>query len=165
MSAQREIRIHIVSTNYEVEASLFGLDGDDELLSEDEISAMLEPEQTEIKTFGTFAVTDDGRAEIAYDESEASGMVGSRTTVSFDMANPEIVTMTRTGPVSTTLVFEKGKRHHCVYNTPYMPFEVCVKSVNVNNTIASVGTLELDYFVEIRGAKAERTKFFMKIMD
>ncbi|MBE6576938.1 MAG: DUF1934 domain-containing protein [Ruminococcaceae bacterium] len=162
---QKEIRIHIISENYEVEASLFGLDGDDELLTDDEISAMLEPEKTEIKTFGTLTLTDDGRAEVAYEETEASGMEGSKTAVSFDTANPEIVTMTRTGMVSTTLVFEKGKRHHCVYNTPYMPFEVCVKSVNVNNTILQAGTLELDYFVEIRGAKAERTKFFMKIMD
>ncbi len=161
---EKEVRIHIISTNYEVEASLFSLE-EDEAISEEDISAMLEPEKTEIKTFGTFSVTESGRAEIAYEESEATGMSGSKTVVSFDISHPEIVTMTRTGTVSTTLVFEKNKRHHCVYNTPYMPFEVCVKSVNVNNTVMLAGTLELDYFVEIRGARAERTKFFMKIMD
>jgi uncharacterized beta-barrel protein YwiB (DUF1934 family) len=160
---QKEIRIHIISTNYEVEASLFGIE-DEEILTEDEISAMLEPETTEIKTFGTFTLTDDGRAEIAYEESEATGMSGSKTTVSFDTSHPEIITMTRTGMVSTTLVFEKNKRHHCVYNTPYMPFEVCVKSLNVTNNVTESGTLELDYFVEIRGARAERTKFLMKII-
>lgn len=164
MATQKEIRIHIISTNYEVEASLFGMD-DDEMLTEDEISAMLEPEKTEIKTFGTFTLTDDGRAEVCYKESEETGMSGSVTTLSFAPEHPEIVTMTRTGFVSTTLVFEKGKRHHCVYNTPYMPFEVCVKSIKVSNHIVAMGLLELDYFVEIRGAKAERTKFLMNVMD
>ena len=164
MAEQREVRINIVSTNYEVEASLFGID-EEEMFSEEDISAALEPEKTEIKTFGTYTLTDDGRVEISYEESEATGMSGSKTTLSFEVAHPEIVTMSRTGFVSTTLVFEKGKRHHCVYNTPYMPFEVCVKSVKVSNSIVAMGLLELDYFVEIRGAKAERTKFLMNVMD
>ena len=92
-------------------------------------------------------------------------MEGAATCVYFDMTQPEIVTMLRTGTVSTSLVFEKGKRHHCVYNTPYMPFEVCIKTLDVENDIDVCGELYLDYVVEIRGARAERTKFFMRIMN
>jgi uncharacterized beta-barrel protein YwiB (DUF1934 family) len=164
MSAEREIRIQIVSVTYEVEASLFDGGEADVLLSEDEIQASLEPEKMEIKTLGKFKI-DGGRAEVSYEESEATGMEGSVTAVSFDMTNTGIVTMIRTGMVSTALVFEKGKRHHCVYNTPYMPFELCVKTFEVKNRIPEDGMLELDYIIEIRGAKAERTKFSMKIMD
>ena len=163
--AVREIRIYIDSTRYEVEASLFSGD------FEDDEAALLrvgvdapEPERTEIKTVGTLRI-DGGRAEISYDETEVTGMGGSRTAVSFDMKEPKVVTMMRSGPVSTALVFEKGKRHHCVYSTPYMPFEVCVRTLDVNNSIADKGILELDYIVEIRGARAERTKFYMRIMD
>ena len=77
----------------------------------------------------------------------------------------EMVSMIREGVVSTALVFEGGKRHHCVYNTPYMPFEVCVNTLSVENKLEKDGTLFLDYLVEIRGAKAERTKFEMKIIE
>lgn len=162
---KREIKIRIESITYEVEASLFGMDEADVMeLDESDIQAEIEPDKIEIKTFGVFGIDGD-RAEISYEESEATGMEGSITSLSFDMREPGLVTMARTGIVSTVLVFERGKRHHCIYQTPYMPFEICVNTLDVRNRIAEAGTLELDYVIEIRGAKAERTKFMMKIMD
>ena len=162
MAVEREIRIFINSVRYEVEASLFS--GDDELDLLDDDFGEIEPERMQIKTVGRYVI-DGNRCEISYDETDVTGMEGSVTSISFDMTDIGVVTMGRTGAVSTALVFEKGKRHHCVYNTPYMPFEVCVKTLSVNNKIGEDGRLELDYIVEIRGAKAERTKFSMKIMD
>ena len=72
--------------------------------------------------------------------------------------------MIREGVVSTALVFETGKRHHCVYQTPFMPFEVCVYTKKVENHIVDGGYLELDYMIEIRGARAERTQFRMELL-
>ena len=162
---EKEVKIRIESITYEVEASLFGLDDADVLeVSDEDIGASVEPDKIEIKTFGTFKIDGD-RAEISYEESEATGMEGSITSISFDMREPGLVTMGRTGIVSTVLVFERNKRHHCIYQTPYMPFEICVNTLDVRNRIAEAGTMELDYVIEIRGAKAERTKFIMKIMD
>ena len=91
-------------------------------------------------------------------------MEGSNTIISFRKSSPEMVTMTRDGAVSATLVFEDGKRHHCLYKTPFMPFEVGVYTKNVVNSLLEDGTLNLDYIVEIRGAKAERTRFKMQII-
>ena len=79
-------------------------------------------------------------------------------------AQAGIVSMIREGAVSTVLVFEEGKRHHCIYNTPIMPFEVCVHTMKVENKLVDEGWLDLDYIVEIRGAQAERTKFRMEIL-
>ncbi len=167
MSAEKDIRIHIDSVRYEVEASLFSQEAGED---ESEIGLFEvneggdEPEKMEIKTVGRYSVA-DGRAEISYDETELTGMEGARTLVSFSLNSPEIVTMLRTGSVTTALVFEKGKRHHCVYNTPYMTFEVCVHTLDVKNDIEKNGSVSIDYIVEIRGARAERTKFSMRIMD
>ena len=163
MSEQRNIKILIKTTRFEVDASLFSTDDMlDEI--ETEPAENTEPDELEIKTEGIFEIK-DGRIEMSYDESDITGMEGSRTCVYFDTIADGVVTMLRTGTVSTSLTFEQGKRHHCVYNTPYMPFEVCVKTLSVKNEIAEIGELSLDYVVEIRGAKAERTKFFMKIMN
>ena len=165
MSAKRDIRIFIKSERYEVDASLFSeeLEQDAVRMFPERDSA--EPEKMQIKTEGAFTVTDDGKVQISYDETELTGMKGSSTVVSFDMKEPNTVSMIRTGAVSTTLVFEKGKRHHCVYSTPYMPFEVCVRTLDVVNALVDGGKLSIDYIVEIRGARAERTKFSMRIMD
>lgn len=162
---EKEIRIRLLSERYEVEASLFSsadeengegllfLDGD----------AERKPEVIEIQSIGTLS-DKDGRIEIAYDETEATGMAGSRTAISFMKNEPGIVCMTREGAVSTTLVFESAKRYRCVYQTPYMPFEICVRTHKVDNRLATDGVLFLDYIIEIRGAQAERTKFSMQIL-
>ena len=164
MIAEREIRILINSERYEIEESLFSeeLDGD-ALYSHNQTDA--EPENMQIKTRGLYRITDDERVEISYAETELTGMEGSDTVISYGINKGEIVSMIRTGAVSTTLVFEKGKRHHCVYKTPFMPFEVCIRTIDVKNELSAGGELIIDYIVEIRGARAERTKFSMKIMD
>lgn len=159
---KKDVRIKIHSELYDVDASLFSnedIDVDNLPISEESP----EPEILDINTVGSY--TDDGeRISISYNESEATGMEGSITTVTFLKSEPSIVSMIREGMVSTTLVFESGKRHHCIYKTPFMPFEICVRTVKVENSIFGIGMLALDYVVEIRGAKAERTKFSMQIL-
>ena len=162
MSFSKEIKIKIRSELYEVEASMFS-DEDIDFFESEQPKDAPEADILEINSMGT--LTDDGeRISISYNETEATGMEGSVTCISFLKSSPEILTMTRDGLVSATLVFEDGKRHHCIYKTPFMPFEVCVKTNKVTNSILTDGALDLDYVVEIRGAKAERTKFKMKII-
>ena len=162
---EKEVRIKLRSTIYEIEASLFS-DEEDEgpfsVIAED--TEKVEPDEIEISTVGKKRLT-DSRFEIYYDESEVTGMEGSVTSVSFDKSDKGIVTMLREGSVSTALVFEAGRRHHCLYKTPYMPFEVCVNTLSVDNRLEEDGELFIDYIIEIRGAKAERTKFEMKIIN
>ena len=165
---EEEVRIKIRSELFEVEESLFSDLPEDEDEIEEAIADALpensdEADVLEINTFGRYTL-EDGRATFSYDETEGTGMEGSVTAVTYMADNPNVVSMIREGTVSATLVFEEGKRHHCVYNTPIMPFEICVKTLKVVNRLSINGTLELDYMIEIRGAKAERTKFYMQVL-
>ncbi len=161
---EKEIRIRLKSERYEVDASLFASSEEEGdrlfFLHED---GEPKPDVMEIQSVGTMRVM-DGRVEISYDETEATGMAGSRTVISFLEEEKGIVSMVREGTVSTSLVFESAKRYRCVYQTPYMPFEICVHTRKVENRLLVDGTLTLDYVIEIRGAKAERTKFSMQIL-
>ena len=49
--------------------------------------------------------------------------------------------------------------------TEYMPFEICVNTKEVKNTLLEDGKIYLDYVVEIRGAQAERTLFTIEITE
>ena len=158
---KKEIRLKIKSVRYESEVSLFSL-GEDLELNDEELRVEVQPETMEILSVGT-ENEDNGRRIFSYDETEATGMDGSTTSLTYLLDRPELVTMLREGAVSTALVFEEGKRHHCLYQTPFMPFEVCVHTLKVENKLESERTLFLDYIIEIRGARAERTKFFMEI--
>ncbi len=121
-----------------------------------------EPEVLEMISSGSLFMRDDCIV-LSYAETELTGMEGAQTEISFPMKTPGLVSMCRTGTVTTTLVFEQGKRSHCVYETPFMPFEVCVHTFKVVNRLVDNGTLELDYTIEIRGACAERTKLSVTI--
>ena len=162
MNRQEEVRIRIRSVRYEVEESLFSKESD-EMLAEDALR--VEPETIEISSVGRMTF-EDGRVQVAYDETEVTGMDGSTTAISFLRDQQGVVSMIREGAVSTVLVFEAKKRHHCIYNTPFMPFEVCVHTLKVENRLLDEENkyLDLDYIIEIRGAQAERTKFRMELL-
>lgn len=123
-----------------------------------------EPEEVlEIRSSGTLK-RKNGRIVLSYEETELTGMEGATTTVSFAERDPSVITMLRYGTVSTALVFEEGKRHICAYDTHIMPFEICIQARRVRNGLTmDGGTMELDYLVEIRGAKAERTVFSLSV--
>ena len=120
------------------------------------------PEESEMMMEGRLVCT-YRRAELIYDESELTGMEGSVTKIGFDLDFPELISMLRSGPVNTSLVFEPHRRHLCVYNTPFSAFEVCVHTLEVRNFLFTDGTLYLDYLIEIHGARAERCKMTVRV--
>lgn len=108
---------------------------------------------------------DDGtRVSLSYEEGVFSGMEKTTTTISFAKSDPGLISVIRTGGVRTSLLFEKGRRHTCIYQTPVMPFEVCIATRNVKNDLSGTGTLFLDYLIEIRGAEAEHTRFSLSLL-
>ncbi len=146
----KKVRIRITTERTEVSADLFSG-------KPASCGALATPEHSEMTVEGRYH--DDGaRVAISYDESALSGMEGSRATISYQKSEPGLISMLRTGNVKTALLFEGGRRHACVYQTPIMPFEVCVQTSKVQNTIETMGTLELDYITQIKGAQAERTR-------
>ncbi len=154
---KRDITVHIFSSRQELARSLFETEEDegfDESNPFDDPMTEL-PEPTEFIMQGRL-LTSPTRVEIVYEEGELSGMPGVITAIGFNRTNPTLVSMLRTGPVRTAMTFEPGKRHYCVYNTPFSDFEVCVKALNVQNDLLTAGTVQLDYIIEIHGAKAER---------
>lgn len=146
----KKVRIRILTDRAETAVDLYGNAG----MS---LAEAREWEHSEMTVEGSYH--DNGtRISISYDESAATGLEGSRATISFQKTESAIVSMQRTGSVKTALLFEKGRRHECVYQTPIMPFEVCVQTARVQNAIETMGTMELDYITQIKGAQAEHTR-------
>ncbi len=165
------VSVSIVSERSAVKADLFDAVYEKQITELTEDVSIMVPEQLpdeqegetlEMITQGLVRVR-GGRVEIVYDEGELSGMEGSRTVISYAKGEPKTVSMIRTGAVSTALVFERGVRHLCTYETPYMPFQIGVFALTVDNRLESEGVIVLDYLIEIRGAQAERCKMTLKV--
>ena len=160
----KKVRVQINTERYEIKGSLFDTSANLPTLDENPPRpAENEIERTEMTMDARYH--DDGtRVCISYKESELTGMEGSTASVSFFKSEPGLITMLRDGSVKTALIFEEGKRHLCVYQTPIMPFEVGVYTKKVHNGIEKDGVLEMNYTVELRGAQAEQTRLSMRVL-
>lgn len=122
------------------------------------------PEVSEMLVEGRL-ITTTHRVELVYEESFSSEMGSTITKIGFDRAAPDMITMLRSGAVSTALVFENRRRHICVYNIPSAGFEVCISTVSVDNRLLTDGELSLDYYMEIHGVQTDHCKLRLTIRD
>ncbi len=162
----KKIRIEICSRQGDITQEMLDRIGAEELppCYDDEEEEGDPDAPMEISTEGKLRVA-DGEVRISYEESELTGMEGATTVVSFREDAPHLVTMMRSGVVTTALVFEENNRHISAYHTPFMPFELCVHTLGVDNRLLTDGVLYLDYIIEVRGARAEHNLFEMRIYD
>lgn len=156
---KRNVTVKIETKRSELVSSLFE-NADLEL--PEEAGFAHDEDEAEFCTEGRL-ITNANEVRLLYEESELSGMENSIACLSFLRESPGILTMTRSGEVNTALVFEEGRRHICVYHTPFMDFEVCIKSFLVKNALLETGRIDLDYIVEIHGAKAERCRMTITV--
>lgn len=91
----------------------------------------------ELLTTGFFSRQKDGYL-ISYDESEATGFEGARTTLLYE-EKADRVTMTRTGSVNTQLIIEKGKRHQCSYDLGFGSMIIGVNCSIIHSTLSEDG--------------------------
>ncbi|MBS5733195.1 MAG: DUF1934 domain-containing protein [Clostridiales bacterium] len=106
----------------------------------------------------------NGTFVLRYMETELTGMAGTETTISFDVHNRDCVTLLRSGEVKTALTFLKGQRSISTYDTPQIPFSLCVYTMHMKNDLQLTGgSLVLEYLVEIRGAFAQHNRLVLQI--
>ena len=70
---------------------------------------------------------------LSYQESAVTGMDGTLTTFQIE---PERVTLLRVGEYTSQMVFQEGRRHMSMYNTPYGTMSI---GVNTRHLTAQVG--------------------------
>lgn len=128
------------------------------MLEADDMKEIVESDSFELTT-EAHSFMRDGRLCIEYEETALTGMEGTKTEISFNPQSPDLIFISRAGSVLSTLVIEQNKRHLCTYQTPYMPFEMVVYAAKAQNSLTlQGGSLELDYFIEIKGAAMQRIR-------
>ena len=124
-----------------------------------------EPAVTVVQSEGELEY-EDGVVTITYEESEVTGMENCITSLTFSDTEPDRVSLYRSGPVKTALMFCEGQRYISVYDTGYGSFEVGICTEKCKNEIdTDGGELHISYSVEIRGSQAEHTELEMKVRN
>ena len=100
---------------------------------------------------------------LSYQESEVTGLDGTLTTFHVE---PERVTLMRIGEFNSQMVFEEGRRHLSMYNTPYGALSV---GVNTRHLMAELnehgGSIEIDYDLEMEHAIIGRNVFHIQVKE
>jgi len=112
-------------------------------------------------------LSDDGKTlKVSYEEGGLEGLEGCIASIQFSHDSPWLVTMTRSGNLSTALVFNgRDRRQLCTYDTGVLPpFELTICTRRISNSLSlEGGRLELEYAIEIRGVKSEMTRLSMEV--
>lgn len=120
------------------------------------------PDVMELVTKGRLARDGEGYT-LSYQESELTGLEGTLTTIQVE---GEQVTLMRVGEFNSQLVFQEGRRHLSMYNTPYGAMSVGVHTRHLLAQLSDQGgDIEVDYAIEVDHALAGRSIFRISVKE
>lgn len=126
-----------------------------------QIYAENSPDEMELVTSGTLKREGRGKYSISYQESELTGLEGTTTSLLIDGGK---VTLLREGSINSQMVFEEGRRHLSMYETPYGALSIGVNTRRMRSTVGDKGgDLEIDYAIEIDNLLAGQNLFRMNV--
>ena len=105
-----------------------------------------EPDTIELVTEGTLEATPQGWL-LSYAESNLTGLEGVQTTF---LVEGDTVTLSRTGKLSSQMVFREGERHDSLYRMEFgaLMLTVCATRVEANITEKG-GVIDLVYDISV----------------
>lgn len=120
------------------------------------------PGTVELVTRGQMAREGEGFM-LSYQESEVTGLENTLTTIQVE---PERVTLMRIGEYNAQMVFQEGRRHLSMYDTPYGSMAIGVNTRSLRSELDEHGgDIEIDYAIEIDHAMAGRSIFRINVKE
>lgn len=121
-----------------------------------------EPDATELMTEGTLTPTDAGFL-LTYRESELTGLEGTTTT--FEIRGRQVL-LTRSGKVNSQMVFEEGRQHTSLYETPFGGLSVDIRTSSLrHNMTERGGVLDIRYSIAVEHAVTGRNRFRLRVRE
>ena len=120
-----------------------------------------EPDTIELVTDGTLEYRDGGW-DLCYEESELTGLKGVFTTF---RVTPGKIVLTRTGPMSSEMVFQEGVFHESLYRAEFgitLMITVCASKVRFSLD-ENGGQIDLTYAIDIEDSACGVIEYHLDI--
>ena len=119
-----------------------------------------EPDCIELVSAGTLEQTEGGYT-ISYQESELTGLEGTTTVLQVSEGQ---VTLLRQGGVNSVMVFEEGRQHVSVYETPEGTLAISVNTQRLRSALdAQGGGIEIQYTIDVNHAATGLNQFHIHV--
>jgi uncharacterized beta-barrel protein YwiB (DUF1934 family) len=120
-----------------------------------------EPQTMRLTTEGQLFQKDNAW-HVVYDESEATGMAGTRTSLVIEADGT--VTLDRSGSLEMRLVFIRGSHHVTQMQTPYGELEVGIYTHRVETQLNDRGgRISLAYSIDFNKHETSNTKLDLEV--
>lgn len=124
--------------------------------------AGMEDDTIELVTEGRLR-RDKGSYTLSYQETEVTGMENTLTTIRVE---GDRVTLMREGRFNSQMVFQEGRRHLSLYETPYGALEVGINTKRMRSALDDKGgELEIDYRLEVDHRVAGMNLFQISVRE
>lgn len=121
-----------------------------------------EDNEIELVTDGYFAF-ENGEGMLSYMESELTGLEGTKTSFTI---SPMGVVMTREGSLNSRMVFEEGKKHNFLYETPFGSATMGVNTKSISVSLNEHGgDMEIDYIVDFQHSIVGHNMFKINVSE
>lgn len=121
----------------------------------------MEPDSIELMTEGTLTATGEGGLLLSYQESALTGLEGTTTT--FEVRGSQVI-LSRTGSVNSQMVFEEGKQHTSLYETPFGELAIDVQTSRLRHSLTERGGLmDLRYSISVDHSVTGRNAFKIRV--
>ncbi len=121
----------------------------------------MEDETIELVTEGRLEEDGSDGYTLSYQESELTGLEGTLTTFQIEK---DRITLMRMGEVNSQMVFEEGRRHLSMYNTPFGALSIGISTRRMRSELRQDGgEIEIDYAIEIDHTMAGQNFFQINI--
>ena len=121
----------------------------------------MEPDGVELMTEGTLEPVEGGGLLLSYQESALTGLEGTTTT--FEVRGPQVI-LSRTGNVNSQMVFEEGKQHTSLYETPFGELAVDIQTSRLRHSMTERGGLmDLRYSISVDHTVTGRNAFKIRV--
>lgn len=120
----------------------------------------MDPDGTELLTEGTMELTEDGMI-LTYEETELTGMAGTTTT--FEVKEKQVI-LTRSGKIQSQMIFEEGRQHTSLYETPFGELPVDIQTSKLlHNLTERGGLMEIKYSIAVAHTVTGRNCFKLRV--
>jgi len=123
----------------------------------------VDPDSIELATEGTMTVADDGTITLEYRETELTGMEG--TTTRFQLKDEQVI-LTRTGGVTSQMVFQEGQPNSSIYRTPWGELQVLISTRRLAHRLNERGgILDIKYAISVGHQVMGENQFKIRVRE
>ena len=116
----------------------------------------------EFSTDGLFKLDGDVGC-ITYEESEITGLTGTRTSV---FVMPDRIVVDRDGSLTSRMVFKEGEKSSFLYDTPFGSATLGIRTRKIRQNLDEHGgSVEIDYVMDMDHAVASRNKMSIEVRN